>query len=58
LPWKKNSLRILKVYWQAWSSQQNKGVTKHWWHQNTSAKSPHAQNWKKGRSENASGTLF
>ena len=51
-------LEVIVKCWQAWSSQQNKGVTKHWWHQNTSAKSPHAQNWKKGRSENASGTFF
>jgi hypothetical protein len=43
----KNALWGIVKCWQAWSSQQNKGVAKHCWHQNTRAKSPHAQNWKR-----------
>ena len=51
---KKQSLRIFEVRivivncWEAWISQQNKGVTKHWWGQNLWAKSPHDQKLKKG----------
>ena len=55
----KNNLWGIVKSWQPWGSRNNKGVTKHWWHQNTWAKSPHNdQKWTKGRSENASGTFF